>query len=224
MSTTLTSEQFQERLCSVLARESTGGTRIHIPRNGHVYNCSDRDAAVYLVECGQLKTVMYSAEGKQCLLSIYASGDFFGELCLVSDLRTETATAMRTTVLQRIPVAAFRRALQDEQLLEAFLAYLALRLSEQQQIITNLVTMDSERRLAAILLMLGRKLGKRHQHGIRIDHWITQEELSGMVGTTRSRVGLFLKRFCAAGFVQLSAGSLIITDDRSLSEYLDMSA
>jgi CRP/FNR family cyclic AMP-dependent transcriptional regulator len=72
--------------------------------------------------------------------------------------------------------------------------------------------------------MLGRKLGKRQQHGIRIDHRITQEELSGMVGTTRSRVGLFLKRFCDAGLVQRSSGSQLVIDDRSLSEYLETGA
>lgn len=224
VSAAVTSQQFQEKIRSILADESVSGSRIHISRNGHVYNCGDNDPVVYLVESGQLKTVTYSPTGKQCLLSIYAAGDILGELCFVSETRIETATAMRISVLKRIPVTVFRKVLREHNLLEEFLIHLALRLTEQQQIITNLVTMDSERRLAATLLMLGRKLGKRHHRGIRIDQRITQEELSGMVGTTRSRVGLFLKRFCDAGLVQRGRGVPLIIDDRSLTKYLEMSA
>lgn len=230
MSATITSNhyqerlsRFQDRLSEAITRRLPSGKRININRQGHVYNSGDRDGAVYLVECGQVKTVTYSPDGKQCLLSIYTSGDVFGELCLVSDVCSETATAMRPTVLQRIPVAVFRRILVDEKLLEAFLGHLAIRLSEQQEVIKNMVTMDSERRLAATLLMLGRKLGKRHQRGIRIDYHITQEELSGMVGTTRSRVGYFLKRFCEAGLVYRGPGAPLVIDERSLSAYLEMS-
>jgi CRP-like cAMP-binding protein len=189
-----------------------------------VYNCGDRDNDIYLIENGQVKTVTYSRDGKKCLLSIYATGDVFGELGMLSEGRTETATAMRNSALRRVPVKKFRAALCDDQLLEAFLGHLTQRLSEQQQIITNLVTMDSERRLAAALLALAHKLGKPQPRGTRIDQRITQEELSGMVGTTRSRVGYFLKRFCDAGLVHRAPGSFLVVNESNLADYLDASA
>jgi len=203
-------------------RASLRGAEVHAPKNAHIYNCGDRGADFFLVESGQVKTVAYSRDGKECLLHIYGEGDILGELCLLPlQHRTETATAMCDTVLQRIPLARFRAALADVNLLEAFLAHLTLRLSTQQEMITNLVTMDSEQRLAAALLNLGHQLGKRQPQGICIEHRITQEDLSGMVGTTRSRVGLFLKRFRDAGLVQSTPDARLVIHERNLTEYLD---
>jgi len=217
----MASHQFAERLRSLVEEDTQGATTVRIPRGGHVFNCGDLDDDVYLIEAGQVKTVTYSRDGKQCLLSIYAPGDVFGELCQASCGRLETAAAMRPTTLRRIQSDRFRAALADHDLLEAFLAYLALRVSEQQQIITNLVTMDSERRLAAVLLALADKIGKRHSNGTRIEQRITQEELSDMVGTTRSRVGYFLKRFVEAGLVSRHPGAFLVVDEGGLSDYLE---
>jgi CRP/FNR family transcriptional regulator, cyclic AMP receptor protein len=216
----LASNRFKHRLRAFLDEEKGTATQIRISKNAHVFNCGDRDDDLYLIESGQVKTVTYSHDGKQCLLSIYAAGDVFGELCQPSTGRLETATAMRPTILRRIPFATFRAALIDQELLEAFLGFLTLRLSEQQQIITNLVTMDSERRLAAALLILADKIGKPTSTGTRIEQRITQEELSGMVGTTRSRVGYFLKRFKEAGLVSRLPGAFLVVNERGLSNYL----
>ena len=215
--------RFKMRLRAFLDEEPGGATKIRVARGAHVFNCGDRDDDLYFIESGQVKTVAYSRDGKQCLLSIYAAGDVFGELCQSASGRSETATAMRATVLRRIPLARFRAALADQDLREAFLAYLNLRLSEQQQVITNLVTMDSERRLAAALLTLADKIGQRQSGGVRIEQRITQEELSGMVGTTRSRIGFFLKRFNEAGLVSRLPGSFLLVNENRLSDYLETS-
>lgn len=110
--------------------------------------------------------------------------------------------------------------LSDAGLREEFVLYLARRLSEQQQMITGLVTEDSEYRLAAVLLNLGCKIGKRENHRLRIEQRITQEELSSMVGTTRSRVGYFLKRFRAAGLVERAGDSCLVVDEPRLRTFM----
>jgi CRP-like cAMP-binding protein len=37
---------------------------------------------VYFIESGQIKLLLLSPEGKECLLAIHSDGDIFGELCL----------------------------------------------------------------------------------------------------------------------------------------------
>ena len=72
--------------------------------HANVYNSGDQDEMVYFIETGQIKLLMLSSEGKECLLAIYSDGDIFGELCLSGlGARLETATAMKTTVLKQIP-------------------------------------------------------------------------------------------------------------------------
>jgi CRP-like cAMP-binding protein len=62
--------------------------------------------------------------------------------------RRETATAMEDTVVQQVPCAEFLLRLSRDALLEGFVRYLAMRIADQQRVIANLVTVDSEQRLA----------------------------------------------------------------------------
>ncbi|MDQ0758949.1 Crp/Fnr family transcriptional regulator [Streptomyces canus] len=216
------SDRLSQILQRIVKEEAWPTSQCTVRRNAHVYNCGDTGADLYLVESGRVKTVTNSLGGKKCLLSIYSTGDVFGELALLTNTREETAAAMTPLVLRRIPVARFRAALAHDDLLEALLKLLTVRLAEQQQVITNLVTMDSERRLAATLLTLANKFGTRQPRGICIEERITQEELSGMVGTTRSRVGLFLKRFSEAGLIRRESGAYLVVDESNLMQYLSV--
>ncbi|NUT44668.1 MAG: Crp/Fnr family transcriptional regulator [Thermoactinospora sp.] len=215
--------QFREDLRTFIARDSVEASSVRVPKRTNIYNCGQRDGNIYLVESGQIKTQMYARCGKECLLSIFTAGDIFGELSLLGPERFETATAMRTSWVRKIPAVRFRAALAESGLLDAFIDHLAQRLAEQQHVIATMVTMDSEQRLAFVLLNLSRKIGKRCAHNIRaIEDRITQEELSGMVGTTRSRVGYFLKRFKDAGFVLPTSEPFLLVDEKRLAEYVDV--
>ena len=57
------------------------------------------------------------------------------------------------------------------------------------------MTVDSEQRLGQTLLQLARTMGKKDRRSIRIELKISHEELSEMVGTTRPRVSVFMRRF-----------------------------
>ena len=78
---------------------------------------------VYFIESGQIKLLMLSPEGKECLLAIHSAGDIFGELCLSgSGARLETATAMEDTILKQIPASQILARLSRDSLLEGFRA------------------------------------------------------------------------------------------------------
>lgn len=209
-----------DTLGRLIRAESLCASTIRLARREVAYGCLDGDRSMYLVEHGQVKTVTPSREGKECLLGIYTAGDVFGELCLVDGDRMEAVIAMTPSVLRRISAAKVLTALADVGLREEFVRYLAHRLFEQQQLIIDLVTADSEYRLAAILLHLARKHGRREAHLLRIEERITQEELSGMVGTTRSRVGFFLKRFRDAGLVAARKDCFLVVDETRLDDFM----
>jgi CRP/FNR family cyclic AMP-dependent transcriptional regulator len=99
---------------------------------------------------------------------------------------------------------------------EECVRYLAQRLLEQQQLITHFVTVGSEQRFAAILLHLARKIGRQavnNGHLLVINACITQEEFAAMVGTTRSRIGLFLSHFIELGAVRRRDRGVLIVDE-----------
>jgi len=214
-------DQFKEQLRDSLQRETMNSRAVKIARHQHVYSCGDQDEMVYFIESGQVKLLMLSSEGKECLLAIHSSGDIFGELCLSGlGVRSETATAMKATSVKQIPCSQFFARLSRDSLFEGFVRYLAVRIADQQQVIANLVTVDSEQRLGQTLLQLARTMGKKDPRSIRIELKITHEELSEMVGTTRPRISLFMQRFHNLGLIETNNDRFLIIKENKLTQYL----
>jgi CRP/FNR family cyclic AMP-dependent transcriptional regulator len=212
---------FKKQLRSSMQSKSPPFTTVKVFKHENLYLLGDRAEEVYFIEAGQIKLLTFSPEGKECLTSIYTPGDTFGELCLAeSSVRRETAMAMEDTTLRAIPCAAFFLHLGDHSLLEGFVRYLAVRIDEQQRIITHLITVDSEHRLGETLLELARKLGKQDPRSKRIEQRITHEELSQMVGTTRPRVTEFMQKFRRLGLIASGPHHYLIVNEKKLAEYL----
>ena len=214
-------ERFKQQMRDSLQHETLNSRAVTIPRHENVYTCGDQDEMVYFIETGQIKLLLLSPEGKECLLAIHSGGDIFGELCLSGlGARQETATAMKATKLKQIPCAQFFARLSHDSLFEGFVRYLAVRIADQQQVIANLVTVDSEQRLGQTLLQLARTLGKKDPRSIRIELKITHEELSEMVGTTRPRISFFMQRFRNLGLIETNRDHFLIIKENKLTGYL----
>ena len=214
-------DEFKRQLRDSLQRETLNTRSIKVARHASVYSSGDQDEMVYFVESGQIKLLMLSSEGKECLLAIHGGGDIFGELCLSGlGARQETATAMKATTLKLIPCAQFFDRLKRDSLFEGFVRYLAVRIADQQQVIANLVTVDSEQRLGQTLLQLARTMGKKDPRSIRIELKISHEELSEMVGTTRPRISLFMQRFHHLGLIETNKDRFFVIKEKKLVDYL----
>ncbi len=214
-------DEFKLRLRDSLQRETLSSRAIKIARHADVYASGDPDDTIYFIESGQIKLLMLSSEGKECLLAIHSDGDIFGELSLSGiGARSETATAMKATVVKQIGCAQFFACLARDSLFEGFVRYLAVRVADQQQVIANLVTVDSEQRLGQTLLQLARSMGKKDPNSIRIELRISHEELSEMVGTTRPRISLFMQRFHNLGLIETNKDRFFIIKEKKLTDYL----
>jgi len=218
---TSATENFKKRLDESLQRATLNFRTVRIEKDQSVYVCGDPAGCVYFIQSGQIKLLMLSPEGKECLLAIHTPGDTFGELCLAgSSPRQETATAMEETTLKRIPCARFLLHLTTNSLVEGFVHYLAIRVGDQQQVIANLITADSEHRLGETLLLLANKLGQPDSRSTRIEQKITHEELAEMVGTTRPRITAFMLEFRARGLIEITPEHFLVIKEKKLSDYL----
>ncbi len=212
---------FKQQMRESLRQETLNSRAVTVAKHDNVYTCGDNDELVYFIERGQIKLLMLSPEGRECLLAIHSTGDIFGELCLSGlGARVETATAMEETIIKQIPCPKFFARLERDALFPGFIQYLAVRIADQQQVIANLVTVDSEQRLGKTLLRLARSLGKKDPRSIRIKLKITHEELSEMVGTTRPRISVFMQRFKNLGLIETNADHFLIIKENKLVDYL----
>jgi CRP-like cAMP-binding protein len=216
-----TEKDFPERLSQSLKLATQKFPTIRFHKHQAVYVCGSAAAAIYFIESGQVKLLMLSPQGKECLLAIHTNGDIFGELCLAGPgQRHETAIAMEDTRLKQLSRASFLQHLAQHSLIDSFMRYLAARIRDQQQLIANLITVDSEHRLGETLLHLAHKLGQPDPRSTRIAHKITHEELAEMVGTTRPRITSFMRKFRAHGLIETTPDRFLIIKEKKLSAYL----
>src|SRR5205823_8212955 len=93
---------------------------------------------------------------------------------------------------------------REPALSERFMAYVLSRNGRIDEDLVDQLFNSSEKRLARILLLLTR-FGKDGQHEHIVPR-ISQETLAEMVGTTRSRVSLFMNKFRKLGFIDYNGG------------------
>ena len=69
-------ERFKQQMRDSLQHETVKSRVVTIPRHANVYTCGDRDEMVYFIESGQIKLLLLSPAGKECLLAIHSGAIF----------------------------------------------------------------------------------------------------------------------------------------------------
>lgn len=180
-----------------------------VPRNSNVYVCGEAGSTLFIVLSGWVKRVVPDADGKQTIVDFHLTGELFGEITAADGVRHDSVVAKSDCVVQVFAHDELQVLLRVNDLVSDWTRFLAGRLLLQQEIIAHFVNLDSERRLAVRLLMLAERMQPSPAARIPLPQ-ITQEELAGMVGTTRSRVGVFLQRFEGAGLISRSHGRIVV--------------
>jgi CRP/FNR family transcriptional regulator, cyclic AMP receptor protein len=184
-----------------LAKVGEGKTIIEFHKNQNVFSQGDVADTVFYVQKGKVKLTVTSEQGKEAVVAILESGQFFGEGCMNGhSMRIATTTAMEDCVITTITKDAMIAALHDEpKFSELFMAYLLTRNSRIEEDLIDQLFNSSEKRLARLLLLLANfgKDGKPQP----ISPNVSQETLAEMVGTTRSRVSHFMNKFRKLGLI-----------------------
>jgi CRP-like cAMP-binding protein len=161
--------------------------------------------SVYFVLRGKVQLAVSSQEGKEAIVATLGPGEFFGEGCLAGQpLRITTATSVGDCALTKVEKPAMARMLHDEPALaEMFVTHLLSRIVRYEADLVDQMFNSSEKRLARMLLLLSH-FGKDSKSETVVAG-VSQEHLAQMVGTTRSRINLFMNKFRKRGFVDYNA-------------------
>jgi len=183
---------------------SAGDARaiLHCRKNKVLFSQGDQANAIFYVQKGRVKLTVLSKHGKEAVIGILATGDFFGEGCLAGQpVRMSTATALAECSILRLEKAGIVRLLHEEPAFaDLFLKYLLTRNVRFEEDLVDQLFNSSEKRLARVLLLLA-NFGKEANPEPVVSK-ISQETLAAMIGTTRSRVSFFMNRFRKLGFIE----------------------
>jgi len=74
-------DEFKQKSRESVQHETLNSRTVKIARNANIYTCGGQDGMVYFIESGQIKLLMLSSEGKECLLAIGTTRPRISFLC-----------------------------------------------------------------------------------------------------------------------------------------------
>src|SRR5713101_8418962 len=202
-------ESQQKSTFNVQAFLNSGGIArkiVEYRRAEGIFTQGDPGESVLYIQKGEVKLSVLSKTGREAIIAMLRPGDFFGEGCLAGQpVRMGSATATTDSAILLVDKDQMVRLLHKQHALsDRFIAHmLARNIRIEEDLIDHLFN-SSEKRLARTLLLLAR-YGK-HDKPVRVVPSIPQETLAEMVGTTRSRVNFFMKKFQRLGFIDYTSG------------------
>ena len=184
-----------------LSKVNGGRTMSTYQKGQIVYAQGDPGEAVFYIQSGKAKKIVVSEQGKEAVVALLGTGDFFGEGCLRGEtLRLAAVSAMTESVIMRIPKENIVRVIHEEPAFaKMFISHLLHRNSRVEEDLVDQLFNSSEKRLARTLLLLA-NFGKEGEPEPILAK-ISQETLAEMIGTTRSRVSAFMNKFRQLGLI-----------------------
>jgi CRP/FNR family cyclic AMP-dependent transcriptional regulator len=179
---------------------------VEYPKKAAIFGQGDPATHVMYIQQGGVKLSVVNESGKEAVLANLRPGDFFGEGCLAGQpIRMGSATSTVQTTLLAIDKEEMIRVLHSEHAFsDRFITFMLSRNIRIEEDLIDQLFNSTEKRLARTLLLLAR-YGKKDEPQ-RILPKISQETLAEMIGTTRSRVNLFMNKFKKLGFIDNTDG------------------
>jgi len=178
---------------------------IHYKTGQIIYVQGDPADCLFHPRKGGIKLSVVSTRGKEAVVALLRPGDFLGEGCIMSQrVRVATATAILPSSLLRIGRMEVGTLLRkNRRFSDHFVSYLITHVSKVEEDLIDQLFNSNQKRLARALLLLA-DYGKAGKPKTVIP--ISQETLSEMIGTTRSRVNVFMNKFRKLGFIKYNGG------------------
>jgi CRP/FNR family cyclic AMP-dependent transcriptional regulator len=186
-----------------LANTGIGRTIRKYRAKQHIFSQGDPCDALFYIQSGRARLSVISSIGKEATITLLGPKDFIGEEAIAAVCGRRLASAIATTActVLRVDRSTMLKVLEDQPSLSTmFTAFILARSMKTQSDLVDQLFNNTERRLARVLLLMS-EIGKSDVPDTLLPE-ITQTTLAEMVGTTRSRVNVFLNRFRSLGFIE----------------------
>ena len=180
---------------------SLGGKISHYRNKQNIYHQGAPAYTLFYIQEGGVKLTTRTKHQPSAVTAILGVHDFFGELCLAGyPLRMSTAVALTASYIRTIKKSKMLDLLRRKnKASNSLVTYLLSSVKHYRDHVANLLTSSAEQRLARVLLRLAH-LDKNDRSTAEIPV-LSHQVLAEMVGTTRSRVNLFMNRFRKKGYI-----------------------
>ena len=156
--------------------------------------------------------MLYGETGREIILSILHAGDFFGEMALLDrQPRSANVVALENSELLGLDREAFQTHLTAHPITAmAILAEMSRRLRHADEVIGNLALLDVYGRVARVIRDLAQEEGEPADGGLLIKERPTQQEIAGLIGTSRETVSRALNDFTRRGLLEMQGKQILV--------------
>ena len=180
-----------------------------------IYNQHQPSSSIYLVIDGAVKVCRTADDGRQVIVDIYHTDEFFGECALLGATgRDEQAVALKNTRVMSWTCPELEEiVMRRPRLAVALLQILIQRSIEFERRIESLSLDNIERRLARTLIRFSERLGQKAEDGSVEMMALTHELLSQYVGTSREIITNYMNQFRRGGYLRYSRKGILLYRD-----------
>lgn len=177
------------------------------------------DQMFFLIR-GRIKLGTYAYDGREVIKEILQPAAIFGDLALAGELkRSEFAQAMHDEVeYLAVRTDDFQTLMQQNQrLVFACLQHLGSRLQRVEERLASLVLKDARERIIDFLVDTAGKEGRRVGYETLVKHYLTQQEIANLTGTSRQTVTSVLNDLRKSNLIYFNRNSILIRDLEKLA-------
>lgn len=196
----------------------------HFKKDDYLFFEGDPSHWLYIVKQGKVRMVKYSSNGKDILLEVLFAGEMFGGVAIFDkDTYPASAQAMEPVSVLKLARADFFEFIAKYPTMAVdTVVHLGKRLREAHNMMRSLAVERVEKRIAAILSRLAVKIGEPHEEGIKLDIYLTRQDIADMVGTTVETTIRTMSKFKKDGILASAEdGKILIRDMKLLNEFVE---
>ncbi len=184
------------------------------PKNTMIVIEEDQGDMLYIIESGSVKITRLDDEGREVILAILGSAEFFGEMALLDGQgRSANVMAIEDTVLFTLHRRDFLDVLGRFPTISIqLLREMTSRLRKSDQQIKSLSLSDAEHRVGIAIHRFAEDMGIFKMGQVVIKRLPYQQDIANMSGTSRETVSRMLKNLEQKGLVEREGRRLIIHD------------
>jgi CRP-like cAMP-binding protein len=179
-----------------------------------IYTPEDNAREIFFIHDGRVKTVIYSAEGKELIKKFFIKGDFFGEGALLKQNKRHNFAVANTKVhLSVIPVTELWDLMQkDPSVNMFFLSLFSRQLVELENRLESIVFQSSRTRILGYLVNLIEEKGDRVGFEWVIRRFMSHQDIANITATSRQTVNAVLNELRRDGVITFNRRRLLVRD------------
>lgn len=179
-------------------------------KNKVILHAGDKTEMLYVVLSGRIKVAIGDEQGKEVVLAILSSGEYFGEMALLDGgSRSANVSALETCELLSLSKHEFHQCLEKNfSMAMVVMRGLVKRLRDADKKITSLALMDVYGRVARLLLEQAESINGQRT----IAKKLAKKDIANMIGASREMVTRVMKDLEMRGMIEVLSDGIILKD------------